>query len=286
MHKRPMKMAFEISRSLFYILLIALQSSSFADESTDAVVAWAKDVSGRLEIRNQETGQPLVLHPKSLIRWTNPIVGQIYGDSYLWLDDGRPAAFLSIYAIFDSPEGNRRLTFQSLSQVGLEAKLDGDVIWNPIEAGIEFRILTSFPDPPANPTQQFLLQRRIAKLFSGSILSKSDERRFRDLRLLSTPLLQYRSPNATVESGSLFAMVDGTDPEILLLIEVQLVKGRRQWKYAIVRQNHRELQVRRAAEVVWEVPSLAPPFPNPKISNPSGIYYNTKWDDLQSSTKR
>lgn len=286
MQKRRMEMVCELSRSLFYILLIALQSISFADESTDAVNAWAKGVSGRLKILNQETAQPLVLHPKSLIRWTNPIVGQIYGDSYLWLDDGRPAAFLSIYAIFDTPEGNRRLTFQSLSHVGLKAELDGNVIWSPTESGIDFQKLTSFPDPPANPTQQFLQQRRIAKLFSGSILSKSDKRRFRELRLLSTPLLQYQSPNAEVESGSLFAMVDGTDGEILLLVEVQLVKGVRQWRYAIVRQNHRQLQVRKAADVVWEVPSLAPPFPNPKISSPSGIYYNTKWDDLQSSAKR
>lgn len=284
------------SRTLITLLCVSLTSVLFdaastagrADDPTDAetVNAWAKDVVQRLKLKNQETGQPLALHPGSLIRWTNPIMGEIYGDSYLWLDQGRPAAFLSIYAIFDSPEGNRRLTFQSLSENALVAELDGTVIWSPTKPGLQFQDLTSLPDPPANPRLQALQQRRIAQSFSGSILANSDQQHFRSLRLLSTPLLQYESPKADIASGSLFAMVDGTDPEILLAVEAHSVNGTLKWRYAVIRQNHRPLQMKKAGEVVWEAPALAPPFPNPKISDPAGIYYNTKWDKLNLNDKR
>ena len=216
----------------------------------------------------------------SLLRWSNPIVGEIYGDSFLWTDQGQPAAFLSIYARYTGPKGNRRLTFQSLSEKPLTAKLDDKIVWSPKTSGIEYRNL-KYDSPRPQKGMRRIQMRRIAKLFTGRISEDDEESRFRELRLLAAPLYTYQRDDTGIVDGSLFAFVDGTDPEILLLLEAVRTDNQLRWRYAPVRQNHRALQLILNRENVWEAPKLAPPFPNPNINDPAGIYFNQKWSRLQ-----
>lgn len=279
-------------KAFTFFLVAMLSSTAIAvDDERDAereevraVSEWAQSVVSRLQFENTQTGQQLKSHPGSLLRWSNPIIGKVYGDSFLWLDEGRPAAFLSVYAVYDLPEGNRRLTFQSLSEQTLQATLDDVVVWNPSQPGLQFQRLEDFPAPGANPRLQRIRHRRIAQLFTGQIAEKSDPDRFRNLRLLTAPLLQYQNDSTGVETGSLYALADGTDPELLLLIETCVSDGKRHWRFAPIRQNHRHLKLIRNESIVWEAPALAPPFPNPKISDPAGVYFNTQWEKLSAET--
>ena len=82
---------------------------------------------------------------------------------------------------------------------------------------------------------------------------------------------------------AVFAFVDGTDPELLLLVEC--VGGASpKMRVAPVRQNHRQLQLQHQSQLVWDVPALAPPFPNPRVSDPKGIYYNTTWKMISDAS--
>src|SRR5262245_36351404 len=39
----------------------------------------------------------LVLEAKPVLRWTNPGIGRVYGDVYIWTRNGRPEAVMSFY---------------------------------------------------------------------------------------------------------------------------------------------------------------------------------------------
>lgn len=244
------------------------------------VTQWATETVSSLKLRNKTAKRELQQKKGSLLKWSNPIIGEVYGDSYLWTDRGRPAAFLSIYARFSSAAGNRRLTFQSLSADHLTAELDGVVVWKPNQSGVKFTSLENVPTPKSNSAIRRLQMTKIIREFRGQIQENDSDDRFRELRLLTTPIYRFKSPENNVEDGALFALVDGTDPEILLLIESRIENEQRSWFFAPVRQNHRRLRLTRDDDQVWEVPAIAPPFPNPKISDPTGVYFNTKWSTI------
>ena len=272
-------------KTIYQISLAALAMFAFAvpplaaqepDAELEAVKKWANETVERLTLSNETQSQELRRKPGSLIRWTNPIIGKIYGDSYLWTDQGVPAAFLSIYARFDSGRENKRLTFQSLSGDAISARLDDEVVWNPREPGVTYSQIAKPPPVPPRLVSQRSMLRRIAQRYKARIAESTDEDRFRDLRLLTQPLFQYESEQANVVAGALFAFVDGTDPELLLMVELH-DDSEPAWRMAPVRQNHRRLQLLNGTETIWDAPPLAPPFPNPKISDPSGVYFNTAW---------
>lgn len=256
-------------------------SDSVEAELAKSVNKWATQTVGRLSLENSSAdNRTLKLKEGSLLRWSNPIIGRVYGDSYLWTDRNRPTAFLSIYAKFDSAVGNRRLTFQSLSADKLIAKLDDTTIWEPQLPGIKFTKLDDVRAPSKRQNIQRLQVARIVRAFSGEIAETDNDDRFRQLRLLTSALYQYESPENHVTHGSLFAFVDGTDPELLLMVEARMVDDELAWHFAPIRQNHRRLKLKRDDETIWDVPALAPPFPNPKISDSKGVYYNAKWSTI------
>jgi hypothetical protein len=71
------------------------------------------------------------------------------------------------------------------------------------------------------------------------------------LRLLTTPIYRYGDPKSEVIDGALLAFAQGTDPELLLLLEARAAAERRQWHYAIARLTMWELEARFEGRAVW-----------------------------------
>lgn len=79
------------------------------------------------------------------------------------------------------------------------------------------------------------------------------------LRLLPTPVYRYSSqPKAgelTVVDGALFCFVQGTDPEIILMLEaVTDAEQQLVWRYSIGRMSRFKLEVEHQGELVKEFP--------------------------------
>lgn len=271
--------------------LTSLSLESYAEEIDDgaaaenkakAVHAWADRVAGEIQFRLLDTGAPGKQVGRSLIRWTNPIVGDVFGDCYMWTCNDRPVAFLSVYAFYGSVN-NRRLTFQSLSEQPLVAERNRVPIWEPKSAGIQWLDIGGMPTPGSTAAIRQRQMKAIANSFAAEILQKDDPTSFRKLRLLTQPLHKYDGEHDDVLSGAVYAFVDGTDPELLLLIEC--IGGNRSTiRVAPARQNHRRLLLQRKSTPVWDAPQIAPPFPNPNISDPNGVYYNTTWKTIAAAS--
>src|ERR1700722_5418577 len=54
-------------------------------------------------IRIQGRNQPLTLQPEPVLKWSNPVIGTVFGDVFIWTDQGRPEAVASIYRFYSAP---------------------------------------------------------------------------------------------------------------------------------------------------------------------------------------
>ncbi|MGH7134256.1 MAG: hypothetical protein ACREHD_00865 [Pirellulales bacterium] len=73
------------------------------------------------------------------------------------------------------------------------------------------------------------------------------------LRLLTSAVYRYSSPDRDVKDGAIFAFVLGTDAEVLLLLEARGAKGANRWQYALARLNSDELAAFCSGKEVWRV---------------------------------
>src|ERR1700751_6001540 len=80
-----------------------------------------------------------VLRPESLLRWSNPTVGSIYGEVFLWTIGDRPIPIASIYHRFDRPSG-WDLELVSTSELPLRATDGPETLWE-TGPGIDYRPL-------------------------------------------------------------------------------------------------------------------------------------------------
>ena len=77
--------------------------------------------------------------------------------------------------------------------------------------------------------------RELTRDFSASIGRKVYRH---ELRLLTQPLYRYEHKEGQVLDGALFAFAEGTDPELLLLVEARQRKDQpAEWQYAPARMN-------------------------------------------------
>ena len=79
------------------------------------------------------------LHEKPLLRWSNPSVGEIHGNVFLWTVNERPAAIGSLYKWF-TPHTHMSHEFHSLAESPLSAKYGDSDVWQAKEAGVPVRV--------------------------------------------------------------------------------------------------------------------------------------------------
>jgi hypothetical protein len=191
--------------------------------------------------------------PESLLKWSNPDAGRVYGDVYVWTDKGRPAAAASIYRWY-SPYQSLTIEFCSLSTGGVTAERAGEVIWRPTGAGIAWRDLPEAEPPAASRPARLTQMKRIANRFSANLTDlRTDQAAVNKvLRLLPRPVFRHADDAAT--DGALFALVVGTDPELLLLLEAEGLG----WRYGLSRINRDPLTVMLDGKVVQRFEYVTP----------------------------
>jgi hypothetical protein len=205
---------------------------------------------------------PQLLRPRVVMRWTNNTRGSEDGMTIVYEKDGRPHAICCVYPWQDSLEHN----FESISRGKLLAKRDDRAVWQPTEPGAQFRPIPQAPVPDERPAARLRQMKSLAAQFSSTMLGwQADSSDREELRLLPQPLYRYETDGELVD-GALFAFVQGTDPETLLLIETVRSNEAWQWHYAFVRRTSGELQGRWRDTVVWHAPRY------PANNNPSSTY--------------
>jgi hypothetical protein len=204
----------------------------------------------------------LELQATPVLKYSNPVrPTDQHGAIYVWTLDGRPEVIGSIWSSQDAKDpGVRMVTheFQSLSldtivsqhppRTGRKGQVPD---WKTSAAGIELQLLPDAPAAAKSAPTRLSQMRRLAAEFSAQITG-SDIETESGLRLLSSPLVRYSSKSAKVLDGGLFAFVQATDPELLLLIELRDTKDGPRWHYAAARFTNRPLLLARGERKLWE----------------------------------
>jgi hypothetical protein len=215
-------------------------------------------------------GAAAPLKPKTVMKWRNVTRGPEGGAiMVIWPHNGRPLATAGIFQW----KGKICHEFDSLSRGNKLIARDKDrVIWSPAAAGVEFKRVPSAAEPAKTAAARLLQMKDIASQFRATFTGWGrDETYQEELRLLPTPVYRYEltqpdEPGGDLVDGALFAYVQGTDPEVILLLEAVGTAKKAEWQYAFARATSGGLVVRRGDEVVWTAvknpPSQTPTLPH------------------------
>jgi hypothetical protein len=186
---------------------------------------------------------------------------------WIWTDGGRPVACQKIEAKleFNTGEPLWGYCFTSLSTEKLEVQWI-DRNYRTTEPGIDFKPLAGAPVPAAGNTQRKRQSRELARGFAGRILQNPRTGDSSEMRLLPTPIFEYAEPQTNVLRGAVFGFeTNGTNPDLLVLLEVNGSPEKREWQFAPARMTTGGITLNYHGAKVWEAPFVSPnegPFAN------------------------
>jgi hypothetical protein len=199
-----------------------------------------------------EKGQrtPATITPEPLHRWTDPTREFSGGALWAWRCSGRPAAIiaLELYGKAWSYE------FVSLSTGRLTAD-HGHFHWAPSRAGVAFHEIPDAPAPAADEAGRLRQLKELARRFSAREFWSG---RYYTLRLLPHPIDRYADAASGLVDGAIFTYANGTNPEILFLVEARRQgDARPKWSYAAAPLGRAALYLSLGTQDVWTSPSKA-----------------------------
>lgn len=218
-----------------------------AEQAFQLSLAEAKKYS--FSYQDPNSGSPQ-LQTKPILRWSNPVVGTIYGNVFLWTKDGRPEVVASIYRFFE-PYVEFSAEFHALSRHSMRGNREGESVWATSSGGVPYRRLNGAPAAAKTRLGRLRQMRSLAQQFKAALVDVEGVKR--NLRLLTQPAFRYteRADQQQLDGG-MFAFVLGTDPEVFLLFETR--DG--QWHYGFTRMCISALQVTRGDSIDWTAPAL------------------------------
>ncbi len=259
-------------RTGFITVACCAAGLALADESTEKselseMEQRFRKSAQQYSVYTGENGKKLELVKRPILNWSNPERLTNAGAIFLWTDAGRPQVAMCIYpneSTFDHE-------FQSLSTDLLRAEFDGKVAWHPAEPGLQHeKVDISAEVSPTSPVLRLRQMKFIARQFSATVGPRGETPK--PLRLMERPLYRYPRSDGKqkIVDGAVFAFVQGTDPEVLLMVEAVKDGSQEglQWQYGLARMSMVPLQVRRDDQLVWEMRWAG--------GNPSGPYYTIK----------
>jgi hypothetical protein len=226
-----------------------------------ARLATMKSEAARYEFLDGRGGKAkAVLHPEPLLRWTNPVAEEEDAALFLWTHDGRPEAAAQFFVRKD----NWMHEFQSLSLQPFAVEWNGQEVWTPEKPGLRFEVVPDIAPPAKTASQRSRQMREIAETFAASVDFNYDVKSRYELRLLPKAVYRYGAEGDPVE-GALWAFVQGTNPEVLLLIEARRpTDSTPEWRYALAPMTSYAAEVTRQGKSVWKIDRQ--PFSTPITS--------------------
>ena len=211
--------------------------------------------------RDKGRTEQLELQTKSIFNWTN-LAGDHtqFGHIFIWTFQGRPEAIGTMFSTraSDFKQTHKRTLIHEFHTLST-AKLFPDTVqrnayqWTP-EKGIALAVAEGAPAVADSSTKRISQMRALARLFEAE--KHNADGKTWELRLLPTPLWHYTPASDDVIEGAIFALVssEGTDPEVLLLIEARHPANDVKtwaWHTAALRFSDKDLTVKYNGKVLW-----------------------------------
>lgn len=249
----------------------SLVSPVVGDEQTEQrraqLLAEMQSLAQQTKVSYQGSTTSLKLADKPVFRYDDQPRRFIDATMWIWTDGGRPVACQKIEAKleFNTGEPLWGYCFTSLSTEKLGVAW-ADRSYHSTEPGITFTPLTDAPPPAAGAAQRRRQIRELARGFTGRILQNPRTGDSSEMRLFSTPIFEYTEPTSKLLTGAVVGFeTNGTNPDVLVLIEVGGSAEKPQWQFAPARMTTGGVTLNYRDRKVWEAPFVEPgqgPFSN------------------------
>jgi hypothetical protein len=218
-------------RFLYVLAFVAIASTAIGDDRGAEEAAEAERICAAELPRWKLTVDGIALdRPKeSVLRWTNPFAGRVYGNTYVWLHEGRPAAASCLFRYFD-PYRSFNGELVALTGNKLVANRDEKLVWEPKHEW-KWHLVHGAPTPASTAAQRLVQMRALAAEFAVEVLDTRNVAKGED----QTPRLL---------------------PKLLLLLECDTTAAKPVWKFGVGRMNRYQIRLKRKGETVWEVAAI------------------------------
>ncbi|MEZ6131389.1 MAG: hypothetical protein R3C59_22165 [Planctomycetaceae bacterium] len=265
----------EIGHLLRWAVCLVIAANAHAahqksDDAADAVQRhWLKESRAVAEsflvlsVPGGDDTTAFQLSKQPIFRHTQSVRGDDIGAVHLWVtQDQRPVAVGAVFAW--SLSATARMVsyeFHSLSQEPLQLMHSGAARWTCPQPGFEWKFFDADAAPPGpTPLKQRLQVRQLARLFTASTTTQENQRW--ELRFVPTPIYQYGGAGGDVSYGAMFAFCQGTDTEVIVVIEAVTdhtggQTAAAKWRYALVPFTDYKARVRLSDKEIWESPDGA-----------------------------
>jgi hypothetical protein len=207
-----------------------------------------KETAARIDIRVVGTGAKVELEEQPVLRWENARALTVDAATFVWLADHRPYVIGAMWI----KNSNAWFELHSLSPQLLTATLDETTRWSTSQAGVSREPVAGAPRPAASQAERLRQMKQLAASFSVYAVKTApdyDDGSIWHLRMLAQPIYRYATEAAV--DGAVFAFVQGTDPEVYLILESDEVKGTGQWHFGLAPACVWELHAKRGEREVW-----------------------------------
>lgn len=271
-----------MNRTAPFVLVMALLAGDpqappknrATDSKTTDSLAVMKDAASRYHFQAAAGVGAAVLLPDPLLRWSNPVAQEEDAGLFLWTRQGRPEAAAQFFV----RKNIWMHEFQSLSEGTFTVEWGGQAIWSPRQAGLIFHVETESRPPDSDVARRLRQMRTVAESFTASVEFQYDKDSHYELRLLPRPLYRYGGADGKTLDGTLWAFVQGTNPEVLLLVESRPAPDQAlRWNYAFAAMTSYPAQAKRNGKEVWKVDRQ--PIPTPGTDGPYIFRYDVPTAD-------
>ncbi|MFK8111834.1 MAG: hypothetical protein AB8B91_06515, partial [Rubripirellula sp.] len=198
---------------------------------------------------------PISISAEPALRWSYFDTGRYYGDLYIVTSQERPVAIFAMFRWFH-PLVRSYVCATSLDDSRFVARRNGKPQWQPSTSSLQWQRLPEAPRPAGSGPYRLVQMRRIARDFSGEVLTLADKTNFKKLRLMPQPIHRYSAGDA---DGAIFAFANGTTPAVLLCVEADLSPKDTHWRYGIARRWSYESRIQHKSKEVWMAPTVRAP---------------------------
>lgn len=239
----------------------AAQSPEPSDAKREAHLARMKEIASSIrllpDVRNADSDVKLVETP--VLRYSDQTRQAHESALWIWSSGGRPTAVLAIEFYPTRPKKSSWLfEIASLSTERIGAKNADGLNWTAQEPGLIFRGLDGIAEPADKPARRLTQLKELHRRFTAHEETPGEGRI--ELRPLSSPLVRYADAKAGVLDGAVLAFANGTNPEVLLVLEARTQPEQpTAWQYAFVQLSGAEVTAELDGQSIWTKREADPP---------------------------
>jgi hypothetical protein len=226
-------------------------------------------VSGiEVEVLNDDKWSKVERIDKPLLYYGDSTRDNDRGSVWGWGQKGRPVALVELYQNI-SDRTKWVYAICNTSGKRLRASRGGEPWWRENDSASQLKDLPGAPAPAADSSQRQRQLKALAQKFTGHQFWDPDNSRY-ELRRLERPLRAYQDEAGGVLDGGLFTLANGTNPEIMLFVEVRTDpkdSSKATWQFAVGRLSHAELHLVYDGREVFDAPR------GDRVSGPDKPYW-------------